>query len=97
MNRYELVTAIAIERAEYELQYAGRENAWQSIHVFAKDAAFRIAKNSERGVQGITVTRGTYGVSFSAHIDWKKLGERVEKAVPAWKATMERIASEEQA
>lgn len=93
LSRSELAERIAIDRADYERQYADREAGWQPMVPFVKDAAFRIAKR-ETKVQGITVNRGTYGVSFYARVDWRKLAERVERQVPRWKETMERMERE---
>jgi hypothetical protein len=88
MNRSELAQAIAIDRADYERTYAGREDAWQPLLPFVKSVAYSIAKR--RPVQGIRATRHEYGWSISARIDWKKLTARVEAQLPGWREAVAR-------
>ena len=83
INRHELVERIAFERAEYELQYASREDGWQPIVAFTKASALRIARHND--VERIRRVEGEYSVSFYPRIDWKRLAKDVERRVPRFK------------
>jgi hypothetical protein len=89
-NRSKLAEAIAIDRAEYERTYAGREKGWQPLRAFVHDVALGMARRGTP-IQGIQVSRGDYGVSLYARIDWDALAARVERQLPVWKATLERM------
>lgn len=93
ISRNELAEMIAIDRAEYEIEYADREDGWQPLLPFVKDAAITIAKRSERGVWGIQVTRSEHGASVYARIDWAQMARMVKRQVPTWKDTIRRMAA----
>lgn len=91
LNRHELADAVAIERAEYEREFASRPDGWQPLYPFVRAAALRIARDSERGVDGIRVRRDEYGVTLTARVDFKKLTATVERRLPRWRETVARV------
>lgn len=91
MSRHELADAIAIDRAEYERTYAHLPRGWQPLAPYVRAAAIRIARNSERGVAGIRIVGTGLTVSVYCRVDFEKLTATVERRLPMWRETLDRV------
>jgi hypothetical protein len=92
-TRGSLVTPLAIARVEYEryvLSAGYSEAGFQSLPAWIAGELKAMAKRGDK-INGVRYWRGEGGDRYETRVDYAALAARVERALPTWRETYERV------